>query len=109
MKHPSRWPWLLRAPLCAAAILAIWWGPVILMLVGLKASGAFAALDGGVAFLLACAILFGWSWFVERTIVHPRIEPFFNIRSSRNPHTDRFTLEPVHSFRDWLRLMFLGR
>ncbi len=108
MKHPSRWPWFLRAPLCLIIILALWWGPLFLLLVGFVRWGVFENLGSEASFLVGGAVLVGWSAFIMKAVVHPRIEPFFNVRSMQNPHKELFTPEPVHSFRDWLRLMFRG-
>jgi hypothetical protein len=76
---------------------------------GLSALHVFTAIGTGVGFIIGGAILIGWSTFIMKTLVHPHIEPFFNIRSMQNPHKELFTEEPVHSFRNWLRLMFRGR
>lgn len=109
IKHPSRWPWLLRAPLCIAATLLVWWGPPLGLILALTSWEPLRGVSGVIRAVVAIVFLFGWSIFILRTVVHAYIEPFFNLRSQQNPHHDRFTPEPVHSIRDWLRLMFRGR
>jgi len=59
--------------------------------------------------IIAGVVLFGWSSFIMKFVIHTRVEPFFNIKSAQNRHDDLFEPEPIHSFRDWLRFMFLGR
>jgi hypothetical protein len=107
MKHPSRWPWIIRGPLCVFLILIVWWGPGVLMFMAIRKFRDF--LDSGTAALLAIAVLWAWSWFVMKFVVHTRIEPFFNIRSLQNRNEHLFTPEPVNSWRDWVRLVFRGR
>ncbi len=109
MKHPSRWPWVLRFPLCLAAILAVWMGPIALMWWGLSRWAKQDETDAQVEWVLGVIVLLGWSHLIMRTVVHRYIEPFFNIQSLQNKRDELFTPEPVHSFRDWLRMMFRGR
>lgn len=109
MKHPSRWPWILRYPIFGVILIALWWGPIGMAVWGLKAFGVFESIGGGATFILAGAVLFGWSSFIMKFVIHTRVEPLFNIRSLQNPHKELFTPEPVRSVRDWLRLMFFGR
>lgn len=105
MRHPSRWPWLLRFPLCGLILLLIWWGPIALFLTGMLA----LEIEGSIVALLGIGMLIGWSNFIMKTVVHPHLEPFFNIRSTQNPHKELFTPEPVNSFSDFLRMLFVGR
>jgi hypothetical protein len=109
MKHPSKWPWVLRFPIFVVILLTLWWMPILLALVALSSSGVFEMIAGGWAFVLGGVVLFGWSSFIMRFVIHTHVEPFFNIRSMQNRDEHLFTPEPVHSFRDWLRLMFVGR
>jgi hypothetical protein len=109
MKHPSRWPWLLRFPVFIAILLILWWGPILAALVGLSAWGVFKAVGSGWGFVLGGVILLGWSSLIMKFVIHTHIEPLFNIRSMQNSHKELFTPEPVHSFREWVRLMFFGR
>lgn len=109
MKHPSRWPWLLRFPLCVAVIVTVWLGPIALGWLALKHWRTGPEDEAIVEGVLGVVILFGWSAFIMRVLVHPIIEPFFNIQSLQNKRHELFTPEPVHSFRDWLRLTFRGR
>jgi len=109
MKHPSRWPWLLRFPLWFVAVVTVWLGPLALVFYGLSHLLRGAELGVLLEFVLYVGIMFAWSTFIMRVLVHPIIEPFFNIQSMQNKRHELFTPEPVHSFRDWLRLMFRGR
>ena len=83
--------------------------PILLALTAFSRWGLFEMIDIGWGFVLCGAVLIGWSSFIMRFVIHTRVEPFFNIRSMQNPNEHLFTTEPVHSFRDWLRFMFLGR
>lgn len=109
MKHPSKWPWIFRFPIFGVIVLTLWWGPILLALMVLSKRGVFELVGSGWGFVLGGAILFGWSSFIMRFVIHTRVEPFFNIRSMQNRREHLFTPEPVNSFREWLRLMFLGR
>jgi hypothetical protein len=109
MKHPSKWPWLLRFPFFIVILLTLWWIPILLALLALSRFGVFEMFGRGWGIVLAGVVLLGWSGFIIRFVIHTRVEPFFNIRSIQNRNGHLFTPEPVHSFRDWLRLMFLGR
>lgn len=90
-------------------VLTLWWGPILLALIALSKWRVFELVGSGWGFLIGGVILFGWSTFIMRFVVHTRVEPFFNIRSMQNRREHLFKNEPVNSFRDWLRLMFLGR
>jgi hypothetical protein len=92
-----------------AILLTLWWMPILLALIALSRWGVFEMIGSGWGFVLGGAVLIGWSSFAMRFVIHTRVEPFFNIRSMQNRNEHLFTPEPVHSFRDWLRLMFLGR
>jgi hypothetical protein len=105
MRHPSRWPWLLRFPLYGLILILIWWGPIALLWNGMIA----LKIEGSIAVLLGIGMLIGWSGFIMKTVVHPLLEPFFNLRSTQNPHKELFTPEPIYSFRDLLRVLFVGR
>lgn len=105
MRHPSRWPLLLRFPLYGLILVLIWWGPIALLWNGMLV----LEIEGPMAVVLGIGMLIGWSSFIMKTVVHPHLEPFFNIRSTQNPHKKLFTPEPVHSFRDLLRVLFVGR
>ncbi len=78
-------------------------------MLSLSKYGVLSALGAGLDLLLLAAVLWGWSAFIMQTVVHPHIEPFFNIRSFQNKRGELFTPEPVHTVRDWFRLMFRGR
>ena len=109
MKHPSKWPWLIRFPLFVATMVMFWFVPIVAAVAAVSRLDVLKILHGGWDVVPFGVILLGWSHLVMKYWIHPHVEPFFNIRSFQNPHVYRFTPEPVRSFRDWLRLMFLGR
>lgn len=109
MKHPSKWPWLLRFPIFFMSLLMLWWMPILLALLALSHFRVFEMAGSGWGLVLGGVVLFGWSGFIMKFVIHTRVEPFFNIRTMQNRNGHLFTPEPVRSFRDWLRLMFLGR
>jgi hypothetical protein len=109
MKPPSKWPWLIRFPIFIVTVVIFWVVPIVAGLAAISKFGVFKILHGWWASIPFWAIAIGWSHVVMKYWLHPHVEPFFNIRSNQNPYTHRFTPEPVNSFRDWLRLMFLGR
>lgn len=108
-KHPSKWPWVLRFPVFLVIVITLWWAPMVLALMALSRWGIFEMIGNSGGFVLCGVVLFGWSSFIMKFVIDTRVEPFFNIRSLQNRSGHLFTPEPVHSFRDWLRLMFLGR
>jgi hypothetical protein len=84
MKHPSEWPWIVRAPLGAFVALLVWWGPILAVVISMPRWTE--SLDLVPTFIIAATILGGWSWWAMRFVVHKRIEPYFDIRSLQNPN-----------------------
>jgi len=109
MKPVAKWPWLLRFVLFIPVLLILWWGPIVFMLDALSWMGIFEKVGPTPKFILAGVVLFSWSIFIMRFVIHTRVEPFFNIQSAHNKRNELFEPEPIHSFRDWVRLMFIGR
>jgi len=109
MKNLAKWPWLVRFALFVPVLLCLWWGPIIVLLHLLSRLGVFGKVGVTGGFIISVTILWAWSSFIMKSFIHTRVEPFFNIKSAQNPHDDLFVSEPIVSFRDWLRFMFLGR
>lgn len=109
MRPVSKWPWLFRFVVFVPVLVSLWWGPIVLMLTALSRLGVFEKVGTYLGFILACVVLFSWSSFVMKFVIHSHVEPFFNIQSVHNKRDELFEPEPIHSFRDWVRHMFIGR
>jgi len=109
MKHPSKWPWIARFPAFILVLIPVWFGPILATLYFLSLFGLFRKIGSTAGFVVSGIVLIGWSCFVMKFFVHTRVEPYFNIQSMQNKNHELFEPEPVHSLRDWLRLMFIGR
>jgi hypothetical protein len=108
MKHPSRWPYILRMPICMAITCLVWWGPAALGFLALKRWGMPPEFSETERFVIPALLFVGWSILIMRTLVFRVIEPFFNAQSLQNPFGHLFRPEPVHfrSFREWFDWMF---
>lgn len=110
MKHPSRWPYILRMPVCMALVCLAWWGPLILGFLAIKRWGFPPEFTEGERTAFTVIPFLGWSLLIMRTLVFRVIEPYFNTPSLQNPFKHLFRPEPVFfsSFREWFDWMFRG-
>ena len=111
VKHPSRWPFLLRLLACMALTCLVWWPPLIGAALAINYWGWPPAFTQGERTAFMVLFLFGWSFLIMRTLVFRVIEPYFNVQSLQNPFRHLFRPEPLYfrSFREWCRWMFRGK
>jgi len=108
MKHPSRWPYILRMPACVVLVCVVWWTPLILGFLAIKRWGFPPEFTEGERLAFTLLFFFGWSILIMRTLIFRVVEPYFQVKSHQNPfnHLFRPQAEFFQSFREWFDWTF---